>query len=195
MKTLTILQRITLSHTTKLFPWTQRKPNLHHNRSELPLPRPRTWRVHSGAKGFTGQSTPDTRQPKNRESPSRKGNTGRKEESRKGYEEEDNDDKIPDIVWKRMISRILTYVGVPLLTGFALLQAFSIIKEQNLWDVPIWLPYLTTFITFGASALGIAFGSLSTSLEPDEEGSILGLEQVQKNWTEMWKEEDESGER
>lgn len=148
--------------------------------------------MHGGGKGFTRQSAPDTRQPKNIESPARKGNTTRNDESSRDYKEED--DKIPDIVWERMISRILWYVGVPLLMGFALLQAFSIIKEQKLWDVPIWLPYLTTLITFGASALGIAFGSLSTSLDPDEEGSTLGLEQFEKNWTEMWKEEDESGE-
>ncbi|XP_073129752.1 uncharacterized protein PAM68-like [Henckelia pumila] len=193
MKTLTILQQITLSHTTKPFPWTQSNPNLHHNRRGLPFPQPRTWRVHGGAKGFTGQSAPDTRQPKKKESPSRKGNTNRNDESSRYYEEVD--EKIPEIVWKRMISRILTYVGVPLLTGFSLLQAFSIIKQQKLWDVPIWLPYLTTLITFGASAVGIAFGSLSTSLDPDEEGSILGLEQFEKNWTEMWKEEDESGQR
>ncbi|GFP81020.1 uncharacterized protein pam68-like [Phtheirospermum japonicum] len=90
-----------------------------------------------------------------------------------------------------MISRILFYVGVPLAIGFAFLQLFGVAKEQNLWDVPKWLPFLTTFITFGASALGIAFGSLSTSLDADEEGSFLGFEQVGKNWGEMWKEEEE----
>ncbi|XP_073032017.1 uncharacterized protein PAM68-like [Primulina eburnea] len=190
MKTLTILQQITLSHTTKPFPWSQSNPNLHHNRQGLPYPQPRTWRVHGEAKGFTGQSDPYKRQPKNKEIPARKGETTR----RSSRDSEEADDKIPEIVWERMISRILSYVGVPLLTGFASLQAFSIIKEQKLWDVPIWLPYLTTLITFGASALGIAFGSLSTSLDPDEEGSILGLEQFEKNWTEVWKEEDESGE-
>lgn len=62
--------------------------------------------------------------------------------------------------------------------------------ENKLWDVPKWLPFVTTFITFGASALGIALGSLSTSLNAAEEGSFLGFEQVQKNWIEMWKEED-----
>ncbi|KAG8492033.1 hypothetical protein CXB51_015764 [Gossypium anomalum] len=36
-------------------------------------------------------------------------------------------------------------------------------KERNLWDVPLWLPFLTTFNTFGASTLRIAYGTLSAS--------------------------------
>ncbi|KAL3837665.1 hypothetical protein ACJIZ3_022256 [Penstemon smallii] len=89
-----------------------------------------------------------------------------------------------------MIPRILFYVGVPLVFGFALLQVFGLLKEGGFWDVPIWLPFSTTFLTFGASALGIAIGSLSTSLDAEKEGSLLGLEQLEKNWDEMWKEED-----
>lgn len=81
-------------------------------------------------------------------------------------------------------------MGGPLAIGFALLQLFSVSKEQHLWNVPKWLPFLTTFITFGASALGVAYGSLSTSLDAEEEGSFLGFEQVEKNWVEMWKEEE-----
>ncbi|KAI3458092.1 hypothetical protein Pfo_014755 [Paulownia fortunei] len=179
MKTLTILQQITPPQIKQLNPWPQSNRALHHNRRETPFPPPRTWRLHGGAKGFASS-------PKDRESIARKSNTGRNE---KKYT--DVDDKIPDLVWERMISRILFYVGGPLAIGFALLQAFSVLKEQELWDVPKWLPFLTTFITFGASALGIAYGSLSTSLDAEEEGSFLGFEQVEKNWVEMWKEEDD----
>lgn len=76
--------------------------------------------------------------------------------------------------------------------GVTLLKIFQAIKEQNLWDVPIWLPFFTTFLTFGASTVGIAYGTLSTSLDPEKKGSLFGWEDAQKNWVEMWKEEDEA---
>lgn len=103
--------------------------------------------------------------------------------------DDDDDEKIPEAVWERMISRILFSVGAPLGTGFVMMQIFSVIKEQNLWDFPIWLPFLIIFITFGASALGIVYGTLSTSWDPERNGSVLGLEEFQKNWMDMWEEE------
>lgn len=178
MRTLTILQQIPPPHTTKPNPWPITNPSLHHHRRETPFQPPSTWRLRDGAKGFTSR-------PKNRESIAGKSNTTKKDKNNI-----DDDDKLPDVVWERMISRILIYVGGPLAIGFALLQLFSVSKEQHLWNVPKWLPFLTTFITFGASALGVAYGSLSTSLDAEEEGSFLGFEQVEKNWVEMWKEEE-----
>ena len=118
-------------------------------------------------------------------------NAAAKSHRGKNGKDDDDDDKIPEAVWERIMFRILFYVGVPLVTGVALLQVFSIMKEQNLWDVPIWLPFLTTFLTFGASALGIAYGTLSTSWDAQREGSFLGFEEAQKNWVEIWKEEEE----
>ncbi|KAH6783990.1 hypothetical protein C2S52_008949 [Perilla frutescens var. hirtella] len=173
MTTLTILQLITPRHFTKPNPC----PQIHR---PLLTNRRQTWRIYDGAKGFTSS-------PKGG---AKRGNTSTNNENRSGGGGNDDDDKIPDVVWERMISRILFYVGVPLAIGFALLKGFDVVIENGLWDVPKWLPFLTTFITFGASALGIAYGSLSTSLNAAEEGSFLGFEQVQKNWVEMWKEED-----
>lgn len=76
--------------------------------------------------------------------------------------------------------------------GLAFLHLFGELKEHQVWEAPLWLPFTTTFLTFGASALGIAYGTLSTSLDAERKGSVLGLEEVQRNWVEMWKEEDES---
>ncbi|XWS48481.1 hypothetical protein CRYUN_Cryun13aG0081100 [Craigia yunnanensis] len=66
-----------------------------------------------------------------------------------------------------MIAIILVSVGVPLATGLALLHLFGVVKKQNLWDVSLWLPFLTTFITFGTSTLGIPYGTLSASWDPE----------------------------
>ncbi|KAI3957773.1 hypothetical protein MKX01_007604 [Papaver californicum] len=104
---------------------------------------------------------------------------------------EDDNDKIADEVWGRMIVRILAYVGIPMASGIALLIIFGFLKENHIWDVPLWLPFVTTLIGFGTSALGIAYGTLSTSLDPNKKGSLLGWEEVQQNWPELWKEDIE----
>ncbi|KAL1059530.1 hypothetical protein V6Z11_1Z031600 [Gossypium hirsutum] len=121
-----------------------------------------TWKLQANAKGFS--STPQATK--------------------------NEDEKIPQVVFERMIARILVSVGVPMATGLALLHLFGVAKEQNLWDAPLWLPFLTTLITFGASTLGIAYGTLSASWDPKKKGSLLGLEEAQRNWVEMWKEEN-----
>ncbi|KAJ0099124.1 hypothetical protein Patl1_20224 [Pistacia atlantica] len=135
----------------------------------------KTWKLHANAKGF-GARTPTTI----------KGSA-----SNNNNNNENDDDHLPQVVLERIIVRILVAVGVPLAIGIALLNLFGVVKEQKLWDVPLWLPLLTTFITFGMSALGIAYGSLSTSWDEERKGSVLGLEEVKQNWVEMWKEENE----
>ncbi|KAL7586036.1 uncharacterized protein PAM68-like [Lactuca sativa] len=140
--------------------------------SQIPT---KTWRIYAKAKGFNGETI-------------QKQKLMMKEENKKKKEEAD--DKIEDVVMGRIITRILFNVGVPLVTGLGLLQVFSVIKEQNLWQIPRWLPFLTTFITFGASTLGIAYGTLSTSWDSEKKGSILGFEEAKENWVRMWEEDD-----
>ncbi|KAL4557034.1 hypothetical protein LXL04_035204 [Taraxacum kok-saghyz] len=145
-------------------------------KSSIPIKIPtKTWKIHAKAKGFNAETT-------------QKQKLLMKEENKKKKEEAD--DKIEDVVMQRIITRILFNVGVPLVTGLGLLQVFSVIKEQNLWQIPRWLPFLTTFITFGASTLGIAYGTLSTSWDAEEKGSILGFEEAKQNWVNMWEEDD-----
>lgn len=172
-------------HFPRTPPWNQRNPNLRSknlNHATIDL---RNWRLHAEAKGFNRAPPTNTlQQQKDRENAATKSN--------KRNNPEDDEDKIPEVVWKRIMFRILFYVGVPLVAGVGLLVVFDAVKEQNLWDVPIWLPFLTTFITFGASALGIAYGTLSTSWDAEREGSFLGFEEAQKNWVEMWKEEEDT---
>ncbi|XP_076901937.1 uncharacterized protein PAM68-like [Bidens hawaiensis] len=147
--------------------------------SQNHIPVTKRWKINSQAKGF------------NRSNLEKKKVMINEEKMRKMKEDAEADDKIPDVVMNRMIVRILFNVGVPLVTGLGLLQVFSVIKEQNLWQIPRWLPFLTTFITFGASTIGIAYGTLSTSWDAENKGSLLGFREARKNWVQMW-EEDES---
>ncbi|XP_057462218.1 uncharacterized protein PAM68-like [Actinidia eriantha] len=169
MKTL-VLPKHPPVYITTPSPWNPRTPTLHH----------RKWKVLSEAKGF---NRPQSSSQERKNAPV---------ETIRRNASDDDDEKIPEVVFERMIARILFYVGAPMATGIAFLQVFGVLKEQNLWDVPIWLPFLTTFVTFGASALGIAYGTLSTSWDPKRKGSLLGFEEAQKNWVDMWREEEDS---
>ncbi|KAF2312224.1 hypothetical protein GH714_028604 [Hevea brasiliensis] len=87
----------------------------------------------------------------------------------------DEDEEIPNEVFNRIIKRILVSVGAPMALGLAFLMFFGAAKEQGIWDVPLWIPFTTTFLTFGTSALGIAYGALSTSLDPNKRVRYSGL--------------------
>ncbi|KAL1357654.1 hypothetical protein HN51_009536 [Arachis hypogaea] len=103
----------------------------------------------------------------------------------------DKDDEIPREVFNRIIVRILVSVLAPMGLGLGILYVFGELKVRHIWDMPMWVPFMTTFLTFGASTLGIAYGALSTSLDKDREGTFLGLNELQNNWTEMWQEENQ----
>ncbi|PON58206.1 hypothetical protein PanWU01x14_168050 [Parasponia andersonii] len=157
-----------ITTTTLLIPRASKSPNQ----------TKRAQRAKANAKGFPGTPAQTTKETPATQNPG-KGSGA-------------NDEEIPQVVFDRMIVRILVSVGTPMATGLALLKIFSIFKEQGLWDAPIWLPLLTTLLTFGVSSFGIAYGALSTSWDERSKGSLLGLEEVQRNWVEMWREEDES---
>ncbi|CAH8307786.1 unnamed protein product [Eruca vesicaria subsp. sativa] len=88
-----------------------------------------------------------------------------------------------------MMGRIVVFLGTPLDLGVAILKILDVLKDRNVWDVSLWVMFLTTFVTFGASALGIAYGSLSTNLDPTKTNSLFGLKEAKENWVEMWKDE------
>ncbi|KAL9225347.1 hypothetical protein vseg_001285 [Gypsophila vaccaria] len=142
-----------------------------------------SWKLHAQAKGF-GNTSKNTPTPKK--------DNASKSSSSKQEQEEDEDDKIPQVVFDRMLKRILISVGLPMGTGVFLLKVFDYLKEEQIWDVPLWVAFLTTFVFLGSSVLGVAYGSLSTSWDAEKNGSLLGLDEAKENWSEMWKEEEDS---
>lgn len=142
----------------------------------LPLSTTTSWKLHAQSKGF-GDGSKTIQKKENAPKMS-------------SSQEEDDDDKIPEIVFDRMIKRILASVGIPMAMGAVLLKTFDILKEKQMWDVPLWVTFITTFVFFGSSVLGVAYGSLSTSWNSENKGSLLGFQEAKENWVEMWKEED-----
>lgn len=177
MNTLVIFRQQPLC-ITKPSSWDQRSQPFYYTKinSYLPLSTA-SWTLHAQAKGFGG--APNSIQKKE--------NAPNKSSSQ---EEEEDDDKIPSVVFDRMIRRIVTSVAAPMALGVVLLKLIDLLKEKQLWDVPLWVTFVTTFVFFGSSVLGVAYGSLSTSWDPEKNGSFLGFEEAKQNWVEMWKEEE-----
>ncbi|KAK2653988.1 hypothetical protein Ddye_013844 [Dipteronia dyeriana] len=135
-----------------------------------------TWKIQANAKGFGGGGATT------KESVTKNNSNNNKK---------DQEDQLPQAVLDRIIVRILVSFGVPMATGFASLFLLGLAKEQLLWDVPKWVVGLTTLLTFGSSAVGIAYGPLSASWNEKRKGSLLGLEEAKRNWVVVWEEEEE----
>lgn len=163
------------SHIYRASPWTTKaKPHLSLNKKRM------TVSIHArGGRGF-GTTSVSEDKPRQQANNSDEGGG-------------DEEDAIPDAVFNRMLVRVVGFVGVPMASGVGLLYVMSLLKEQGIWESPRWLPFLTILLCFGTSALGIAYGTVSASWDPEKEGSLLGWEQAQKNWPELWKVEDEGG--
>nr|KYP61918.1 hypothetical protein KK1_016432 [Cajanus cajan] len=173
MKTLIICAPNATLNLSKPSPRKQNLPLIHAEKLKQPLITSKPPRA--SAKGFSSPSVASDVDKK--EKPMRKKNK--------------DDEDLPTSVMYRIIRRILVSVVVPMGLGLAFLHLFGELKENKVYDAPLWLPFVTTLLTFGASSIGIAYGTLSTSLEEEKEGSFLGFEQVQKNWVEMWQEEED----
>ncbi|NP_001151720.1 ABC-type Co2+ transport system, permease component [Zea mays] len=105
--------------------------------------------------------------------------------------EVDDDDELPQPVFDRILRRIAFTVGLPMASGVALLNVYDALKRGQGVVVPSWVPLLTILVAFGTSALGIAYGTLSASWDPDKEGSLLGIDEARANWPVLWQEEIE----
>ncbi|KAL6906480.1 hypothetical protein ACP4OV_004081 [Aristida adscensionis] len=108
-----------------------------------------------------------------------------------GKEGGEDDDELPQPVFDRILRRIMVAVGVPMTSGVALLNLYEKLKSEQGVDVPSWLSLLTILVSFGTSALGIAYGTLSASWDPEKEGSLLGIDEARTNWPVLWQEEIE----
>jgi Photosynthesis affected mutant 68 len=124
------------------------------------------------------------------------------EKKRKSKEKEDQtdnsvnaeveeEDEIPQPVFDRMLRRISISIAVPIGSGMTLIYVLDKLNKANIWDVPGWLPFFLVLVSFGSGALAMAYGTLSTSWDPDIQGSFFGFEQIEKNWPVLWKEEIE----
>ncbi|CAH9108471.1 unnamed protein product [Cuscuta europaea] len=106
----------------------------------------------------------------------------RKPRNEEEEEEEEEEGVIPEIVTNRMISRMGLTVGIPLMVGLLFFPFFYYLKVGVKIDVPTWIPFIVSFVCFGAALFGVSYGVVSASWDPFREGSLLGWNEAQKNW-------------
>ncbi|PRW33988.1 hypothetical protein C2E21_7297 [Chlorella sorokiniana] len=88
---------------------------------------------------------------------------------------------VPEVVTDRMLKRVIIFMGTPVFGGILLFPLFYYLKVKQGLDLPNWVAYLTSSITFGGGLLGITYGIMSASWDPRREGSLLGWTEFQAN--------------
>lgn len=81
----------------------------------------------------------------------------------------------------RMFRRMVTFAGVPIVAGLALLPAFYYLKKVAGVDLPNWVVYAVQSVAWGGGLLGITYGIVSSSWDPNREGSALGWDEAKAN--------------
>lgn len=92
---------------------------------------------------------------------------------------------IPEVVSRRMISRMAVLSGVPTSVGlFSFLIAYAIVSN-GLMELPNSLVLLTSLGGFGLGVLGLSYGVLSASWDEEAPGSLLGWSEFTTNFARM----------
>jgi len=96
---------------------------------------------------------------------------------------------IPEVVTRRMVSRMTLFCGVPSLLGIlAFLVSYQIVSHDWL-EIPTIAVLFTSLGCFGLGVVGLSYGALSASWDEDSTGSISGLSEFRTNFgrmTEAW---------
>lgn len=89
---------------------------------------------------------------------------------------------LPEVVANRMIRRIVTFGGTPLLLLFTFFALYFVLKYK--YDITV-LPVVVASSTLGSVGLataGITYGILSSSWDDEDEGSALGWKEFKVNF-------------
>lgn len=89
--------------------------------------------------------------------------------------------EVSPVVNNRMFRRILAFSGVPIACGVALLPAFYYVKKVLGVDLPTWVVYAVQSFAWGGGLAGISYGILSSSWDPEREGTLLGGDEFRAN--------------
>ena len=92
---------------------------------------------------------------------------------------------VPQIVADRMITRIATFFGVPVFGGLLLFGVSLYVSKTSDFVIPPNLLAYATQAPFVLGLIGITYGILSASWEPDNEGSMLGIEEFKTNYNRI----------
>ncbi|HIK10391.1 MAG TPA: PAM68 family protein [Oscillatoriaceae cyanobacterium M33_DOE_052] len=92
---------------------------------------------------------------------------------------------IPEVVSRRMISRMAVLSGIPTTVGiFSFLIAYAIVSN-GLMELPNTAVLLVSLGGFGLGVLGLSYGVLSASWDEEVPGSLLGWSEFTSNFARM----------
>ena len=92
---------------------------------------------------------------------------------------------MPEVVSQRMLKRVVPFAGLPVFGGLLTFVGFYYANTQLELDLPPQIVAFTTQALLLLSFAGITYGVMSTSWDENEEGSLLGWENVGPNIASM----------
>ncbi|KAL1496145.1 hypothetical protein AB1Y20_014765 [Prymnesium parvum] len=96
-----------------------------------------------------------------------------------------SDGVMPQVVSDRMLRRVVPFAGLPIAGAALIFGGFFYANTQLGLDLPPQLVAYATQLCVLLSFAGITWGVMSTSWDEEVEGSLLGIEQVGKNFNLM----------
>ena len=105
--------------------------------------------------------------------------------SSKRSKQASEDMKIPEVVSRRMLRRMMIFSAIPVSLGIFVFFASYFIITQGIAELPNVVVLLTTIGCFGLSVVGLSYGALSASWEENAVGGIVGYDQFQLNFGRM----------
>ena len=102
---------------------------------------------------------------------------------------------IPPEVSKRMIRRATWMAGLPSALGMSSFFINYYLLVNHILELPGWFTYTETLALFGLGFVGLSYGVLSASWEPERDGSWFGFAEFRFNvgiLFQQWREYGDS---
>lgn len=105
-----------------------------------------------------------------------------------------DDSLIPREVNSRILSRILLFSGLPFAIALLILPIAAYLIKQGA-PLPNVAVLLVNLLFFGLSVVGVTYGLLSASWDPERRGSFWGVGEFKLNGQRLWGALTSEGER
>lgn len=102
---------------------------------------------------------------------------------------------IPEEVSKRMVRRASWLAGIPTILGMSAFFVNYYLLVNHILELPPWFTYAETLALFGMGFVGLTYGVLSASWEPERGGGLVGLSEFQFNIKVLFQQWREYGQQ
>jgi hypothetical protein len=96
-----------------------------------------------------------------------------------------DEDRIPEVVSRRMVRRMALFSGIPTALGMSSFFIFYWIVSHDWLEIPNYVAFAVSLLFFGLGVLGLSYGIFSTSWEESSPGSWWGWSEFRLNLGRM----------